>query len=70
MTDTFLPFTPKYRIADGDRMIAALELVRIYLRQAREVDDKPGKAASQLRGFPRHDRAARPSLEIIRPASS
>jgi hypothetical protein len=30
----------KHRIADGDPMIAALELVRIYLRHAREVDDK------------------------------
>ena len=57
----------KHRIADGDPMIAALELVRIYLRHARELDDKPGTAA-ELRGFPRHDRAARPPLEIIRPA--
>ena len=28
----------KHRIADGDPMIAALELVRIYLRHAREID--------------------------------
>ena len=60
----------KHRIADGDPMIAALELVRIYLRHAREADDKPRHTASELRGFPRHDRAARPPLEIIRPASS
>jgi hypothetical protein len=31
----------KHRIADGDPMIAALELVRIYLRHARELDDNP-----------------------------
>jgi hypothetical protein len=29
------------RIADGDPMIAALELVRIYLRNARRIDDDP-----------------------------
>ena len=31
----------KHRIADGDPMIAALELVRIYLRNARKIDDSP-----------------------------
>ncbi|MGA7905023.1 MAG: hypothetical protein WCA06_20520 [Terrimicrobiaceae bacterium] len=31
----------KHRIADGDPMIAALDLVRIYLRHAREVDNDP-----------------------------
>jgi hypothetical protein len=31
----------KHRIADGDPMIAALELVRIYLRNARRIDDEP-----------------------------
>jgi hypothetical protein len=29
----------KHRIADGDPMIAALDLVRIYLRNARKIDD-------------------------------
>jgi len=29
----------KHRIADGDPMIAALELVRIYLLNARKLDD-------------------------------
>ena len=29
----------KHRIADGDPMIAALELVRIYLKHSRETDD-------------------------------
>ena len=31
----------KHRIADGDPMIAALDLVRIYLRNARKIDDDP-----------------------------
>jgi hypothetical protein len=31
----------KHRIADGDPMIAALDLVRIYLRNARKLDDDP-----------------------------
>ncbi len=31
----------KNRIADGDPMIAALELVRIYLHTARKIDDHP-----------------------------
>jgi hypothetical protein len=31
----------EHRIADGDPMIAALELVRIYLRHAHKIDDNP-----------------------------
>lgn len=31
----------KHRIADGDPMIAALDLVQIYLRHARQIDDSP-----------------------------
>jgi hypothetical protein len=31
----------KHRIADGDPMIAALDLVRIYLRYARQADSDP-----------------------------
>jgi len=31
----------KHRIADGDPMIAALDLVRIYLLNARKIDDAP-----------------------------
>ena len=31
----------QHRIADGDPMIAALDLVRIYLRHARRIDDDP-----------------------------
>ena len=31
----------KHHIADGDPMIAALELVRIYLKYSRETDNDP-----------------------------
>jgi hypothetical protein len=31
----------KYNIADGDPAIAMLDLVRIYLRHSREIDDEP-----------------------------
>jgi hypothetical protein len=41
----------KHRIADGDPMIAALELVRIYLRHAREVEDKPGMLPPSFEDF-------------------
>ena len=41
----------KHRIADGDPMIAALELVRIYLRHAREVDDNPGAPPPSFEDF-------------------
>ena len=41
----------KHRIADGDPMIAALELVRIYLRHAREVDDKAAAPPPSFEDF-------------------
>jgi hypothetical protein len=41
----------KHRIPDGDPMIAALELVRIYLRHAREVEDKPGTLPPSFEDF-------------------
>ena len=41
----------KHRIADGDPMIAALELVRIYLRHAREIDDNPGAPPPSFEDF-------------------
>jgi hypothetical protein len=41
----------KHRIAEGDPMIAALELVRIYLRHAREIDDKPGTLPPSFEDF-------------------
>jgi hypothetical protein len=43
----------KHRIADGDPMIAALDLVRIYLRHAREIDNDPvapGPSFEDFRG--------------------
>jgi hypothetical protein len=41
----------KHHIADGDPMIAALELVRIYLRHAREVDDNPAAPPPSFEEF-------------------
>jgi hypothetical protein len=41
----------KHRIADGDPMIAALELVRIYLRHARDVDDHLGTLPPSFEDF-------------------
>jgi hypothetical protein len=40
----------KHRIADGDPMIAALELVRIYLRHAR-IDDDPEAPSPNFEDF-------------------
>jgi hypothetical protein len=41
----------KHLIADDDPMIAALELVQIYLRHAREVDGKPGTLPPSFEDF-------------------
>jgi hypothetical protein len=41
----------KYNIADGDPMIAMLDLVRIYLRQAREIDDDPDSPPPSFEDF-------------------
>jgi hypothetical protein len=41
----------KHHIADGDPMIAALELVRIYLRQARPISDQPNAAPPTFEDF-------------------
>ena len=41
----------KHRIADGDPMIAALELVRIYLRTARKTDDDPAAPPPSFEDF-------------------
>jgi hypothetical protein len=38
----------KYNIADGDPMIAMLDLVRIYIRHAREIDDDPDSPPSKV----------------------
>jgi hypothetical protein len=41
----------KHHIADGDPMIAALELVRIYLRHSRKTDDNQDAAAPNFEDF-------------------
>ena len=41
----------KHRIADGDPMIAALELVQIYLRHAREIGDNPAAPPPSFEDF-------------------
>ena len=40
----------KYRIADGDPMIAALELARVYLQHARPADDTQVPSFEDFRG--------------------
>ena len=41
----------KHRIADVDPMIAALDLVRIYLRHSREIDDDPNASPPSFEDF-------------------
>ena len=41
----------KYRIADDDPMMATLELVRIYLRESRKIDNEPGAAPPSFDDF-------------------
>jgi hypothetical protein len=41
----------KHRIADGDPMIAALELVRIYLKHSRETDNHPALSPPSFEDF-------------------
>ncbi len=41
----------KHRIADGDPMIAALELVRVYLQHARHVDDSQDAQVPSFEDF-------------------
>ena len=41
----------KYHIADGDPMIAALELVRIYLEHAPRVDADPNEVPPSFEDF-------------------
>jgi len=41
----------KYRIADGDPMIAALELVRIYLQTARHAENSPDSQIPSFEDF-------------------
>ena len=41
----------KHHIADGDPMIAVLELVRIYLRHSRETDNDPAASPPSFEDF-------------------
>jgi hypothetical protein len=41
----------KHHIADGDPMIAALELVRIYLKHSRETDNDPAVSPPSFDDF-------------------
>ena len=41
----------KHHIADGDPMIAALDLVRIYLQHSRKIDDGPDAAPPSFEDF-------------------
>jgi hypothetical protein len=41
----------KHHIADGDPMIAALELVRIYLKHSRETDNDPTASPPSFEDF-------------------
>jgi hypothetical protein len=41
----------KHHIADGDPMIAALELVRVYLQHARHADDSQDAAIPSFEDF-------------------
>ena len=41
----------KHRIADGDPMMAVLDLVRIHLRHARNIDDDPAAPTPVFEDF-------------------
>jgi len=41
----------KHRIADGDPMIGALELVRIYLKHSRETENDPATSPPNFEDF-------------------
>jgi hypothetical protein len=50
LTDAIADWQRKHRIADGDPMIAALELVRVYLQHARPSDDSQIPSFEDFRG--------------------
>jgi hypothetical protein len=41
----------KHHIVDGDPMIAVLELVRIYLKHSREINNDPAAAPPSFEDF-------------------
>ena len=50
LADAIADWQRKHRIADGDPMIAALELVRVYLHHARPIDDAQIPSFEDFRG--------------------
>lgn len=50
LADALADWQRKHRIADGDPMIAALELVRVYLQHARPADDMQIPSFEDFRG--------------------
>jgi hypothetical protein len=51
LTEAIGEWQRKHHIADGDPMIAALELVRIYLQHSRKIDDGPDLAPPSFEEF-------------------
>ena len=51
LTDAIGEWQRKHHIADGDPMIAALDLVRIYLQHSRKIDDDPDRAPPSFEDF-------------------
>jgi hypothetical protein len=50
LADAIAEWQRKHRIADGDPMIAALELVRVYLQHTRPSDDSQIPSFEDFRG--------------------
>ena len=51
LTEAIGEWQRKHHIADGDPMIAALELVRIYLQCSRKIDDGPDALPPSFEDF-------------------
>jgi hypothetical protein len=51
LTEAIGEWQRKHHIADGDPMIAALDLVRIYLRQSRNIEDNSDAAPPSFEDF-------------------
>ena len=51
LTEAIGEWQRKHHIADGDPMIAALELVRIYLQHSREIDDSSDATPPSFEDF-------------------
>ncbi len=50
LADAIADWQRKHRVADGDPMIAALELVRVYLQHARPADNAQIPSFEDFRG--------------------